>query len=326
MVRKKKNTICTSLIYNDFTKRTIYEQTNNLRTNKQFTNKQTIYKMTSMFFNYFSSSEEDSETEQQYKKEDPMILWNEKYGQFITNDKFVFTKSCGIKQKMEICIENFIPFYKLSQNILSWGDYQMDSEETPGTDEYEIYQTNIKQTLKKEKIRKEKEEKERKIQQKKLQELKEKLEKERKRKEKEGLKFADKYYMSLTDVVKERDSICKRNKPFFFQHKAEKNYFTLPQKDQEFFWDLLKYHPKHNTKKELIQEYVYGECVFPKKGGLVSGLLVLQKDGSLDTFSQKKCFENIGRAFKKKQNKNFNNNYQNKEWSYNTNKRFSKRF
>ena len=134
--------------------------------------------------------------------------------------------------------------------------------------------------------------------------------------------------MSLTDVVKERDSICKRNKPFFFQHKEEKNYFTLPQKDQEFFWDLLKYHPKHNTKKDLIQEYVYGECVFPKKGGLVSGLLVLQKDGSLDTFSQKKCFENIGKAFKKKQFKNFknNNNYQNKEWSYNTNKRFNKRF
>ena len=47
--------------------------------------------MTSMFFNFLSSSEEEnSDTEQHYKKEDPMILWNEKYGKFITNDKFIF--------------------------------------------------------------------------------------------------------------------------------------------------------------------------------------------------------------------------------------------
>lgn len=273
----------------------------------------------------------DEETEQNYKKEDPMVLWNEKYGQFITNDKFILTKSFGVEQKMEICINDFIPFFKIPPDVLSWGDYQIDSEEIPGTDEYEVSREHLKETLKKERKRKEKEEKERKIKQKKLQELKEKLEKERKRKEKEGLKFADKYYLSLTDVVKERDSICKRNKPFFFQHKTEKDYFTLPQKDQEFFWDLLKYHPKHNIKKDLIKEYVYGECVFPKKGGLVSGLLVLQKNGSLDTFSQKKCFENIGKAFKKKMKnrlfKNFkNNNNQNNEWSYNTNKRFNKRF
>jgi hypothetical protein len=283
--------------------------------------------MASMF-SCLTSSDED--TEQHYKEEDPMILWNEKYGQFITDNNFIFTNHFGVKQKMEICINDFIPFYKISPDVLEWGDYQMDSEETPGTDEYEERKKHLKETFKKERKRKQKEEKDKKRQEKKLQELKEKLEKERKRKEKEGLKFADKYYLSLTDVVKERDSICKRNKPFFFQHKMEKDFFTLPQKDQEFFWDLLKYHPKHNIKKNLIKEYVYGECVFPKKGGLVSGLLVLQKDGSLDTFSQKKCFENIGKAFKKKQNKNFkqlkNNNNKNNEWSYNTNKRFSKRF
>ena len=158
--------------------------------------------MTSIFSCLTSSEEENSDTEQHYKKEDPMILWNEKYGQFITNDKFVFTKSCGIKQKMEICIKDFIPFFEISSDVLSWGNYQIDSEETKGTDEYEVLQEHLKKSIKQERKTKQKEEKERKIKEKKLQELKEKLEKERKRKEKEGLKFADKYYMSLTDVVK----------------------------------------------------------------------------------------------------------------------------
>ena len=85
---------------------------------------------------------------------------------------------------MEICIKNFIPFYKISQDVLSWGDYQMDSEETPGTDEYENISNKYTANIKKRKKQKQQEEKEKKIQQKKLQELKEKLEKERKRKEK----------------------------------------------------------------------------------------------------------------------------------------------
>ena len=80
-----------------------------------------------------------------------MILWREKYGQFISNKNYILTNYFGFKQKMEICINDFIPFYKIPQDVLSWGDYQMDSEETPGTDEYEERQINLKETLKKEK-------------------------------------------------------------------------------------------------------------------------------------------------------------------------------
>ena len=102
--------------------------------------------MTSLFSCLTSS---DEETEQNYKKEDPMVLWKEKYGRFITDNKFILTNSFGVEQKMEICINDFIPFFKIPSNVLSWGDYQMDSEETPGTDEYEILEEHLKETLKK---------------------------------------------------------------------------------------------------------------------------------------------------------------------------------
>ena len=57
--------------------------------------------------------------------------------------------------------------------------------------------------------------------------------------------------------------------------------------------------PKGRREEKVIQSFVYGECVFPKKGN-VSGLLVLQKDGTLDTFSQQKPFKAIAEIFRRR--------------------------
>jgi len=167
-----------------------FYKANNLQNNlqkKQFT-KRTIYKMTSMF-SCFSSSEEDSETEQHYKKEDPMSLWNEKYGPFIIENPYINLPSFYEKKKMKICIDDFIPFFKISSDVLSWGDYQIDSEETKGTDEYEVLQEHLKESIKQERKTKQQEKKrivkearEKKI---KLQKEKIKLQKEKERLQKE---------------------------------------------------------------------------------------------------------------------------------------------
>ena len=245
--------------------------------------------MTTLFSYLSSSEEESSDIEQNFKKEDPMILWREKYGQSISNKNYILTNYFGFKQKMEICINDFIPFYKIPQDVLSWGDYQMDSEETPGTDEYEERQNNLKETLKKEKKQKQQEEKEKKIQQEKRRKLRAQLEKERKRKEKErekkyhgvqGVILGGEKYYTDWEITKAKNAIAinYRNKLI-----PGDSYVNIDAKSEQFLKDLVfLYHPKKEEKKEQIDTFVYGLC----KG--FHTLCAILKDGTLDTFSQKK--------------------------------------
>ena len=223
-----------------------------------------------------------------------------------------------------------IPPLVLPGPDVSWSDFQENLEETPGTEEFFLNEER-KKRLEKEG---EKEERKRIERLMKLEAEKKKREQERKRLDSLSIKLAGELYSSSFAIAKERDNICKRNKPLFYQEKSnQQNYFILPQKDQEFFWDLIEYHPKAEEKKKVIQSFVYGECVFPKKGK-VSGLLVLQKDGTLDTFSQQKPFKAIAEIFRKRgivepdtmQNKktfqrNYNYNNNNNNYNYNNNNR-----
>ena len=178
----------------------------------------------------------------------------------------------------------------------SWADFQEEIEKTPGTEEWFLEQAKQKRI----KEEGEKEERKRIERLMKLEAVKKKREQERKRVDSLSIKLGGELYSSSFAIAKERDNICKRNKPLFYQEKSnQQNYFILPQKDQEFFWDLIEYHPKAEEKKKVIQSFVYGECVFPKKGN-VSGLLVLQKDGTLDTFSQQKPFKAIAEIFRRR--------------------------
>jgi hypothetical protein len=222
-----------------------------------------------------------------------------------------------------------IPPLVLPDPSVSWADFQENIEKTPGTEEWFLHQARQKRI----KEEGEKEERKRIERLMKLESEKKKREQERKRLESLSIKLAGELYSSTSAIVKERDNICKKNKPFFYQENSNRqDYFTLPQKDQDFFWDLIEYHPKAEEKKSIIQAFVYGECVFPKKGK-VSGLLVLQKDGSLDTFSQQKPIKAIAEIFRRRglaepdtmQNKktfqkNYNYNNNNRNYNYNNNK------
>ena len=59
--------------------------------------------------------------------------------------------------------------------------------------------------------------------------------------------------------------------------------------EQSFLWDLLKYHPKRKEKEKKIKSFVYG--YLPVRDFM--GLLALQHNGKLDSFSQKKSITNI---------------------------------
>lgn len=246
--------------------------------------------MTSMFSCLTSS---DEETEQHYKKEDPMILWKEKYGQFITEDIYILTNHFGVEQKMKICIDDFIPFPEISSDVLPWGDYQMDSEETPGTDEYETLQEHLEKSIKKERKRKKeakkriaKEAREKKIR---LQKEKQRLQKEKQRKKREReIKYSDikgvilggeKYYTDW-EITKAKNEICIRYKSIL---TTGQEYINIDAKSEQFLKDLVfLYHPKKEEKKEKIKNFAYGRC------GTFYTLCALLKDGTLDTFSQKK--------------------------------------
>ena len=124
------------------------------------------------------------------------------------------------------------------------------------------------------------------------------IKKKRKRIEKEireskNVKLAGELYSSTNDVVEQRDEIAKRNKiPF---RESNQTYIVLPQKDQDFLWDLIEYHPKAAEKKKVIKSFVYG---FVAERNF-SGLLVLQHDETLDTFSQKKSIKVIKEILEK---------------------------
>ena len=102
-----------------------------------------------------------------------------------------------------------------------------------------------------------------------------------------NIKLAGELYSSTSAVVEQRDEIAKRNKiPF---RESNQTYIVLPQKDQDFLWDLIEYHPKAAEKKQVIKSFVYG---FVAERNF-SGLLVLQHDGKLDSFSQQKPIKAI---------------------------------
>ena len=151
---------------------------------------------------------------------------------------------------------------------------------------------------------------------------------ERKRIESLSIKLAGELYSCIHSVVDQRDEIAKRNKiPF---RESNQTYIVLPQKDQDFLWDLIEYHPKAAEKKQVIKSFVYGKVEERK----FSGLLVLQHDGKIDSFSQQKAFKRIEEIFIRrglgepnimKKKKSFQKNHNNFNYNYNNNKR-SNRF
>ena len=83
-------------------------------------------------------------------------------------------------------------------------------------------------------------------------------------------------------------------------------------------------------KKQVIKSFVYGKVEERK----FSGLLVLQHDGKIDSFSQQKAFKRIEEIFIRrglgepnimKKKKSFQKNHNNFNYNYNNNKR-SNRF
>ena len=161
------------------------------------------------------------------------------------------------------------PFLSLSPTAL-WGDIAMELENTPGTMEYKI-EKKIKKRI-----------------------LKEKknipnviLEKKREKKIIPNVILGEKNYYSTKDIAKERDKILIKNKPLFI--KTKKKYRILDHKEQEFLWDLLRYHPKRKEKEKKIKKFVYG--YLPVRHFM--GLLALQHDGKLDSFSQRKSINKI---------------------------------
>ena len=209
---------------------------------------------------------------------------------------------------------------------VSWFDFQENLEETPGTEEF-FFNEKRKLILEQEKI-KEKEESIQRLM--KLEAEKKQREKERKRIESLSISLAGELYSSTAAIVEQRDEIAKRNKNPFMDSK--KPYILLPQKDQDFFWDLIEYHPKVEEKKRVIQSFVYGYVA--KRN--FSGLLVLQKDGKLDSFSQQKPFKTIAEIFRQrglgepdvvqnKKNYNYNNNNRNNNNRNNNNRNINNR-
>ena len=195
---------------------------------------------------------------------------------------------------------------------VSWADFQENIEKTPGTEEF-FFNEKRKIILEQEKI-KEKEESIQRLM--KLEAEKKKREQERKKIESLSISLAGELYSSTAAIVEQRDEIAKRNKNPFMDSKQP--YIILPQKDQDFFWDLIEYHPKAEEKKRVIQSFVYGYVA--KRN--FSGLLVLQNDGSLDSFSQQKPIKAIAEIFRErglgepdvvqnKKNYNYNNNRNN---------------
>ena len=207
---------------------------------------------------------------------------------------------------------------------VSWADFQENLEQTPGTEEWALEQER-QQKLQKE------EEKNRikRIERMKHMEFerKKRLE-ENKRIDSLSIKLAGELYSSTSAVVEQRDEIAKRNKiPF---RESNQTYIVLPQKDQDFLWDLIEYHPKAAEKKQVIKSFVYGKVEERK----FSGLLVLQHDGKIDSFSQQKAFKRIEEIFIRrglgepnimKKKKSFQKNHNNFNYNYNNNK-WSNRF
>ena len=231
-----------------------------------------------------------------------------------------------------------IPPLVLPDPSVSWADFQENIEKTPGTEEF-FFNEKRKIILEKEEI-KEKEESIQRLM--KLEAEKKQREKERKRIESLSIKLSGELYSSTAAIVEQRDEIAKRNKiPF---RESNEPYFVLSQKDQDFFWDLIEYHPKAEEKKNVIESFVYGYVA--KRN--FSGLLVLQKDGKLDSFSQQKPIKAIAEIFRQRglgepdvvqnketfqnNNKNYNNNRNynynnnrnnnNRNYNYNKNSRF----
>ena len=217
-----------------------------------------------------------------------------------------------------------IPPLVLPDPSVSWADFQENIEKTPGTEEFFLNEKR-KIILEKERAKQEKE----RIQKQIKQEAENKQrEKERKRIESLSISLAGALYSSTSSIVEQRDEIAKRNKIPFMDSKQP--YILLPQKDQDFFWDLIEYHPKAEEKKRVIQSFVYG---YVEKRNF-SGLLVLQKDGKLDSFSQQKPIKAIAEILRQRglgepdvvQNKksfqrNYNYNNNNRNYNYNNNKK-----
>lgn len=206
---------------------------------------------------------------------------------------------------------------------VSWADFQENVEKTPGTEEYDFEQGKSKRLHKKEeqyKIQRIEKMKHMEF------EKKKRLE-ERKRIESLSIKLGGELYSSTSDIVEQRDEIAKRNKlPF---RDSEQPYILLPPKDQAFLWDLIEYHPKASEKKQVIQSFVYG-FVGTRN---FSGLLVLQNDGTLDSFSQQKPIKAITEIFKKRglgestvvqKKKSFQKNNKKFNYKYNNNKKLNR--
>ena len=233
-----------------------------------------------------------------------------------------------------------IPPLVLPDPSVSWADFQENIEKTPGTEEF-FFTEKRKIILKQERAKEEKERIQRGIKQ---EAEKKQREKERKRIESLSISLAGELYSSTSSIVEQRDEIAKRNKIPFMDSKQP--YILLPPKDQAFFWDLIEYHPKAKEKKRVIQSFVYGYVA--KRN--FSGLLVLQKDGKLDSFSQQKPIKAIAEIFRQRglgepdvvqnkksfqrnnknynynniNNKNYNyNNINNKNYNYNNNKNYN---
>lgn len=157
------------------------------------------------------------------------------------------------------------PFLSLSPTAL-WGDIAIELDNTPGTIEYKIEQKRKKRILK---------------------EKKNILNVKLKKKIIPNVKLGKKTYYSIKDIVKERDKILIKNKPLFI--KTKKKYWLLNKEEQEFLWDLLQYHPKRKEKEKKIKKFVYG--YLPVRDFM--GLLALQHNGNLDSFSQRKSMDKI---------------------------------
>jgi hypothetical protein len=213
---------------------------------------------------------------------------------------------------------NNIPPLVLPDPCVSWADFQENIEKTPGTEEF-FFNAKRKIILEQEKIKEEQERVQKEIKQ---EVEKKQREQERKRRESLSISLAGELYSSTSSIVEQRDEIAKRNKNPFMESKQP--YILLPPKDQAFFWDLIEYHPNVAEKKRVIQSFVYGYVA--KRN--FSGLLVLQKDGKLDSFSQQKPIKAIAEILRQRglgepvviQNKkSFQKN--NKNYNYNNNNR-----
>ena len=180
----------------------------------------------------------------------------------IDEECFLYTKENSVWNGPE---DNRIlrsPFLSLSPTAL-WGDLAIELENTPGTPEFKIAQKREKKRILQEKIKKE--------EQKKI----------------PNVKLGQKTYYTTRNIAKNRDKISNKYKHLF--KKTKKKYWVLGPAEQSFLWDLLKYHPKRKEKEKKIKSFVYG--YLPVRDFM--GLLALQHNGKLDSFSQKKSITNI---------------------------------